>query len=331
MPVPSILREKPNVTRQRFTLLLRRWSDIHPTLQYWMETEVHVYAFSIAANVLLSFYPFLIVLVSICKNFLHWQGAVNAISIAVRDYFPNELGKFVAGQVTFQVNTSPGLQIGSIVLLLFTANGIFEPMEVALNRAWGVTVNRSFWRNQLISYGLVLACGVLALGSVSLTAANVDLINSLFDGSDWFSQTVGAVVKQLAVPIALKLGAIPISILALLLVYWLLPNRKIHPMQVLPAAVVVGLTLELLKWVIVLIWPWLKVKMQHEYGPFQYSVTIILCSFFGALVVLAGAEASARVERAVQAAKEDGSELSESESDASAPSATVQNQSPPVP
>ena len=26
-----------------------------------------------------------------------------------------------------------------MLLLLFTANGIFEPLEVALNRAWGVS------------------------------------------------------------------------------------------------------------------------------------------------------------------------------------------------
>ena len=32
------------------------------TFRYWMQTEVHVYAFSVAANVLLSFFPFLIVM-----------------------------------------------------------------------------------------------------------------------------------------------------------------------------------------------------------------------------------------------------------------------------
>ena len=46
-----------------------------PTIRYWMETEVHVYAFSIAANVLLSFFPFLIVMVTLCRHLLHWQGA----------------------------------------------------------------------------------------------------------------------------------------------------------------------------------------------------------------------------------------------------------------
>ena len=39
-----------------------------------------------------------------------------------------------------------------------------------------------------------------------------------------------------------KLAAVPISILALFLVYWLLPNRKIPPARVAPAAIIVGLS-----------------------------------------------------------------------------------------
>jgi predicted membrane metal-binding protein len=48
-----------------------------PTLRYWMETEVHVYAFSIAANVLLSFFPFLIIIVSLCRYALEGPAAEN--------------------------------------------------------------------------------------------------------------------------------------------------------------------------------------------------------------------------------------------------------------
>ena len=40
-----------------------------------------------------------------------------------------------------------------MLLLLFTANGIFEPLEVALNRVWGITkivvfcaIRWSVWR-----------------------------------------------------------------------------------------------------------------------------------------------------------------------------------------
>ena len=42
-----------------------------PTLKYWMKTEIHVYGFSIAANALLAFFPFLIVMVSLFRHVLH--------------------------------------------------------------------------------------------------------------------------------------------------------------------------------------------------------------------------------------------------------------------
>jgi len=77
-------------------------------------------------------------------------------------------------------------------------------------------------------------------------------------------------------------------------VYWLLPNARIAPRRVLPAAVIVGVALEALKYINLLTWPLWRDKLKAEYGPFVYSVTIILWSFLGAMVVLAGAEWAAR-------------------------------------
>src|SRR5258708_28955444 len=58
------------------------------TFRYWMQTEVHVYAFSVAANVLLSFFPFLIVMLSFSRRgFCAWR-AVAALDLAPRHYFP---------------------------------------------------------------------------------------------------------------------------------------------------------------------------------------------------------------------------------------------------
>ena len=50
-----------------------------PTINYCMQVEVHVYALSVAASILLSFFPFLIVMVSLCKYLLEWPAAVKAI------------------------------------------------------------------------------------------------------------------------------------------------------------------------------------------------------------------------------------------------------------
>ncbi len=247
-----------------------------------MQTEVHVYAFSIAANVVLSFFPFLIVMVSICRNVFHSREAVDAILVGLRDYFPDELISFIQRKL-LQPRRFEWL---SMVLLLFTANGVFEPLEVALNRVWGIHTNRSFLRNQLISYGLIFACGTLALVSTSATALNLQLFNQVF-GSYAQAADFFAVV-------AFKLVAIPAIMLALFLIYWLLPNGKVDIRRIVTAAILIGLLLEVLKWVNVLLWPFLSVKLDREYGPFIYSVTIILWSFFASMLMLGGAEWAAR-------------------------------------
>lgn len=242
---------------------------------------MHVYALAISASVLLSFFPFLNVMLSFCRNVLHSRAAEDAIYLALNDYFPGELASFLKRNLAPQGR----LELTSMVLLLFTANGIFEPLEVALNRAWGEVKNRSYLKNQLVALGMIFVCGALALLSLMLSALNRQWI------STW--ESLGAVQGWLNL-LMFKLAAVPISILALFLIYWLLPNRKIPPARVAPAAVFVGLILEALKYVNLAITPYLTAKLEHEYFIFRHSVAILLWSFIAAMVVLAGAEWTAR-------------------------------------
>ena len=91
-----------------------------------------------------------------------------------------------------------------------------------------------------------------------------------------------------------KVAAIPITIFVLFLTYWLLPNRKLPARRMIVPAILVGFTLELLKYANLLVWPFLRYKLEGEYGPFVNSATIVFLSFLAAMVVLAGAEWSAR-------------------------------------
>jgi uncharacterized BrkB/YihY/UPF0761 family membrane protein len=190
-------------------------------------------------------------------------------------------------QIWFKVNGK--VHLTSMFLLLITANGIFEPLEVALNRAWGVAKNRSYIKNQLVSLGLIFVCGGLALLSLMMTALNsqwMSAVSSLNTG-------LGGWINLLM----FKLAAVPISILALFLVYWLLPNRKVEPARVVPVAIVVGLALEALKYVNLLVAPFLQAKLHREYLIFEHSVTILLWSFVAAMIVLGGAHWTARQDR----------------------------------
>ncbi|MCU1258583.1 MAG: ribonuclease [Bryobacterales bacterium] len=254
-------------------------------MRYSAKTEVHVFALSVAASVLLSFYPFLIVMVSLCKYAFHWPAAVNAIYFTLNNYLPGEVGQFIGRNLAVTVASRGPAQFVSVLLLLFTANGIFEPLEVALNRVWGGVENRSYLKNQLLSLGLILLCGGLVLGSFLLTALNQEYLKGAFGVTG---------LPAWAAWLIFKAAALPIMILALFLIYWLLPNCRVPAGPVARVAFVVGVCLELLKYLNIACWPFLKVKLQQEYGPFYISVSIVLLSFALAMIVLAGAEWSAR-------------------------------------
>ena len=265
---------------------VHRW---RPTVRYLSQTEVHVYALAIAASVLLSFFPFLIVALTIIRNVFHFPAAENALFLTLRDYFPGELGAFVIHNLRINLTKANHghFQIVSTIFLLFTANGIFEPLEVALNRAWGVEKNRSYIANQVLSFFLILLCGGLFVGSVLLTTANQQFAATKFG--------IGAIPVWVSV-LSFKIAAVPVTVLGLFLTYWILPNRRVPAFRVLRVAAMIGGALEALKYLFLFAWPWLNQKLDNEYGPFKFSASLIIFSMVTSLLVLAGAEWSARAE-----------------------------------
>ncbi|HEY4361015.1 MAG TPA: YihY/virulence factor BrkB family protein [Bryobacteraceae bacterium] len=279
----------------RPALPVRFYRALAPTVRYWLQTEVHVFAFSISANVLLAFFPFLIVSISVSQIFFSRETTVGAIDFALRSYFPDALAQFLHSDQRDNLPLAGRRpEFISILLLLFTANGIFEPLEVALNHVWGIRKNRSFLRNQIVSLALIFVCGGLALFSLGITAMNQASLSA---------NPVEAWVSAFF----LKLLAVPLSAVILFLVYRFLPNGKPPLKRVVPAAIGVGLLLELMKYVNTLVWPRMQVKLANEYGVFRYSVMLIFLSFIASMLVLAGAEWSARgyrFDRVEETAKE---------------------------
>jgi uncharacterized BrkB/YihY/UPF0761 family membrane protein len=137
-----------------------------------------------------------------------------------------------------------------------------------------------------VSLGLIFVVGALALLSAVLTGANQEVALRVAGGNPQIASIMRIVV--------FKSLALPVSMLILFLVYWLLPNRRLRARDIVPVAAVVAVVLELLKYLQIVTLPWLTNKLHYEYGPFQRSAAIILWSFLAAMIVLAGAEWSAR-------------------------------------
>jgi hypothetical protein len=150
---------------------------LRSTARYMLRTEVHTFAFSVAANSILSFFPFLLLLMTLIRYVFHSRVMYGVSRTCCATIFrPGQ--EFVIRNLNALVGEHHRAQVFSLAMLLITSTGIFLPLEVALNRVWGFRNNRSYFGNQLISLGLVFACGSLALLSVGLTAGNVAMLKS---------------------------------------------------------------------------------------------------------------------------------------------------------
>jgi YihY family inner membrane protein len=254
------------------------------TVGYLLHTEVHTFAFSVAANAILSFFPFVLLLMSLALRVFHSRTMSDVIKELLRDYLPAGQD-FVIRNLEALATARNKAQAFSLVMLLITSTGVFLPLEVALNRVWRFPNNRSYIGNQLISLGLAFACGILALVSIALSAGNVKLLRFLAFGHDIF------LVRVLGFLTA-KVFATVTSMAIFFLIYWLLPNGKVPAKAVLPAAIIMGFFSEILKYSYILLLP--RLNFQEVYGPFAISVSMMFWAFLSGLLLLTGAHLSAQ-------------------------------------
>ncbi len=143
-----------------------RWRrDGKALIAYLLDSEVHTFAFSVAANAILSFIPFVVLLYTLangigfqsrapCQTCYRSNGAVFT-SLRSKAFVASGTWPDVAA-----VSSRHGVQVFSLIMILVACTGIFLPLEVALNQAWGVTKSRNYLMNQLVAIGLALLMAV---------------------------------------------------------------------------------------------------------------------------------------------------------------------------
>jgi membrane protein len=260
------------------------WARFVSLGRFLSQSEVHTYAFSVAANAILSLFPFILIMWTIERRVFHSPAMEDVLGDMLRYFLPAHQD-FVVKNMGILAHAHGKVQVISMITLFISTTGVFLPLEVALNRVWGVTKNRPYIVNQLIALGLAFSVGVLALFSIAFTAAQNRLLTFVF-----FGKTQNFVFGFLAHAM-LQVSAAIFSVGIFFLIYWVLPNRKLPVAAVLPTAVVTGLLWELAKRIYVFVLPWLD--LESAYGPFSVSVSLMIWAFLTGLMLLSGAHMSA--------------------------------------
>jgi YihY family inner membrane protein len=246
----------------------------------------------VAANAILSFIPFIVLLYTLAWSVFHSPVMVATVDEMVKYFFPasqvNQV--YVINSLVKVANASSrhGVQAFSLIMILVACTGIFLPLEVALNQAWGVTKSRNYLHNQVIAFGLAILMVALGMASIVLTAGVREALTLVF-----FHHTDGGILGFVFYWISFLAMAASTGVASILFffsIYWLLPNRKVPWRSVLRTSIYTGVIWLVAKYIFMAILP--HMDLETLYGRFNISVGLIFWAYVSGLILFAGAQFS---------------------------------------
>jgi membrane protein len=192
------------------------------------------HAASIAYYALLSLFPFLLMVISLLGSVTADDADRVAVLNFVFRYFPTQLD-FVTGQLDALRAARLQLGVAGSLALIWGSLGVFGAVTSAVNEAWGVEKQRSFWKHRLVSFLMLVAAGgvmMVALLLVSMIQmAQATWFGSMLASFAWLTNLQTLAFRNLATLLL---------VIGVGLVFYFIPNAKIRFRDVWVGAVLTG-------------------------------------------------------------------------------------------
>jgi membrane protein len=233
---PHARAGRPHAIRWRaYELALLTGRSAWRGFQSFYQRDDLTHAASIAYYSLLSLFPFFLIALSILGTATTDADDRAAILEFVLQYFPTQFG-FITRQLDSFQSGQLTLGIASTLALIWGALGVFGALSTAVNYAWGVEKQRSFWRHKLFSFLMLAVAGLMFLVALLLVSA------SHIVGASWFAEVLArfpglAVLRSLA----FRNLTTFLMILVVGLIYYFVPNAKVRFRDVWVGAVLTAL------------------------------------------------------------------------------------------
>jgi len=248
------------------------------------------FASSIAYYALLSLFPFCLLALSIVALVTDSQTDRDAVLGFVFRYFPRQFD-FVDVQLEALQRAQLRLGVAGSVLMVWAAMGVFGAVTSAVNHAWGVEKQPSYFKHKLISFVMLVVAGLLLmLGLLTVSAMNVA-------EARWFSGVIGGMPRLLVLQgFAVRWATTVLFILVVGLVFYFVPNAKVRFRDVWVGAVLTGL---LWRGALALFSSYVRdlSRFNMLHGSIATVVVFLLWIYVSAVILLYGAEVTAAYAR----------------------------------
>jgi membrane protein len=243
-------------------------------------------AASIAYYGLFSFFPLALLLLAISSNLVNSAEAQEQVVTFVESFLPTS-GTLVRNNVTAVLRMRGAVGTLAALGLLWSASSVFAAIDRAVNRAWGTTVRRSFWRQKALSLVMVLGTGLLFFLS-NLTTTAYNLLSSI--RIPWVSiEPFNNHLGQQLLPL---LGPMLLDYIVFWMLYRLLPIVRVRWQDVLPGALVAGTAWQVAKAGFNL---YLRSFARYNlvYGSVTTIIVFLVLTYIAAVILVMGAEFAA--------------------------------------
>jgi membrane protein len=203
--------------------------------QGFYDSDNLTYAASIAYYALLSLFPFFLLALALLGRSTADVNNRNAVLTFVLRYFPAQFD-FITTQLDAFRGDNVTVGVAGTFALIWGALGVFGAISTAVNYAWGVEKQRSFWKHKLFSFVMLLVAGLILLIALLLISAQQVV------GASWFREVLqrfpGLEVLR---SFTIRHATTWLFILVVGLIYYFVPNAKVRFRDVWIGALVTGL------------------------------------------------------------------------------------------
>jgi len=176
-----------------------------------------------------------------------------------------------------------GITAVSIAILAWGALGFFAAMSTGIGRAFAASTRRPFWQDKLIHLLLLVGVGLLALVAIGI-GLGAGIAGRLATGLPG-----GGAGGRLALDLVVLLLPILLVLVALLVVYQVVPNRRVTLRQAWPGALIATIGFTILR--IGFTWYATEVaRYESFFGPISTVITLLVFLHVSSAAVLLGAE-----------------------------------------
>lgn len=250
------------------------------------------FAASIAYYSLLSIFPFFLLVFSIVAGVTNSEADREAVFGFVLRYFPRQF-EFITSQLRMMAESRVQLSVAGGILMIWAAMGVFGAITSAVNHAWGVEKQPSYFKHKLISLLMLVVASLLLLGALVLVSA-INVVEAR-----WFSEILErAPALELLQTLAVQSATTIAFILVVGLIFYFVPNAKVRFRDVWVGAVLTGLlwrgALAGFSWYV------RDLSRFSVHGSVAAVVVFLLWIYVSAVILLYGVEvtaANARIRR----------------------------------